>query len=268
MTTETPAALPASESANAGAFARGSAPALRRQVGIFAAFALALLWGGIAVLAIGVGKASDGSGLFGLGALLTGLGGLAWRFVSRLLDAFEARDRDISRLALTDPMTGALNHAGFMEALRRDVLRSQRYKHEFSLMRIDIDFFKRINDGYGHATGDAVIVSLADTVIATLRNVDALGRVGGASFAIGLPETPLDATEQLAERIRERIAGIEIATNREDHVRFSVSIGVAGISPVDSDAEQMLVRAEAALQRAKDKGRNRVETDRPEAAPV
>jgi diguanylate cyclase (GGDEF)-like protein len=241
---------------------------LRRQANIFTALVLILLWGGIAVIAGGCGKTPDASGLLGFGALLTGLAGLAWRFVRHLLDAVEARDREFSRLALTDPMTGALNHAGFMEALRRDVMRSQRYKHEFSLMRIDIDFFKRINDGYGHAIGDAVIVSLANTVNATLRNVDALGRVGGASFAIGLPETPLDATEQLAERIRERIAGIEIATSRDDHVRFSVSIGVAGISPVDADAEQMLVRAEGALQRAKDKGRNRVETDRPEAAPV
>ena len=263
MQTQKPVANP-----DEGVFPRGSTAAVKRRVTVFAGVSVALVWAGIAVIATGAAKASEGSALLGLGALVTGLGGLAWRFVCRALDAIDRRDQEIGRLALTDAMTGALNHAGFMDALRRDVLRSQRYKHAFSLMRVDIDFFKRINDGYGHAVGDAVIASLANTVNATLRNVDNLGRVSGASFAIGLPDTPLDATEQLAERIRERIAGIEIATSREDHVRFSVSIGVAGLSPGDADAEHLLGRAEGALQRAKDLGRNRVETDRPEVAPV
>jgi diguanylate cyclase (GGDEF)-like protein len=258
-----------------GLFGRGSAPSLKARLHRLALGGLLLLWGGVAIVvatqrAAVEGTAGEGllSVIVGLAALATGLGGLVWRFMVRLLDAVAARDLEFSRLAATDAMTGALNHAGFMEALERDVLRSQRYKHEFSLMRIDIDFFKRINDGYGHATGDDVIVSLASTVAASLRNVDALGRVGGASFAIGLPETPLDATEQLAERLRERIAGIEIATVRGDHVRFSVSVGVAALSAADADAEQLLVRAESALQRAKDNGRNRVEADRPETAPV
>ena len=254
----------------AGIFGRGAVPQLRRGVNRVAIAALVLLWVGIAVLVVGQRSAlagTPGEGLLsvvvGLAALLTGMGGLAWRFIGRLLNAIEKRDQEYGRLAATDAMTGALNHAGFMEALERDVLRSQRYKHDFAVMRIDIDFFKRINDGYGHSTGDDVIVSLANTIVATLRNVDALGRVGGASFAIGLPETQLEATEQLAERLRERIARIEIATSRGDHVRFSVSIGVAGLSSVDADAEQLLLRSETALQRAKDNGRNRVEADRP-----
>lgn len=275
MTREKRLAMSLGTGAQDGIFGRGVAPSLRRRVGRFALALVVLLWIGVVVLLVTqrpqvAGTAGEGllSVLVGLAALLTGIGGLAWRFVVRLLDAVDWRDREFSRLAATDAMTGALNHAGFMEALERDVLRSQRYQHLFSLMRIDIDFFKRINDGYGHATGDDVIVSLANTVAAGLRNVDALGRVGGASFAIGLPETSLDATEQLAERLRERIARIEIATPRGDHVRFSVSVGVAALSPSDADPEQLLVRAEAALQRAKDNGRNRVEADRPEAAPV
>jgi diguanylate cyclase (GGDEF)-like protein len=229
-----------------------------------------LLWVGVALLAITQRAAlagTPGEGLLpvviGLAALLTGVVGFAWRFIGQLLDAVEQRDQEYGRLAATDAMTGALNHAGFMEALERDVLRAQRYKHDFAVMRIDIDFFKRINDGYGHATGDDVIVSLANTIISTLRNVDVLGRVGGASFAIGLTETQLEATELLAERLRERIARIEIATARGDHVRFSVSIGVAGLAAGDADAEQLLLRSETALQRAKDNGRNRVEADRP-----
>lgn len=256
-----------------GVFGRGTAPAIKARINRFAAAVFLAVWIGVAVLVatqrpLITGTPGEGllAAVVGLAALLTGIGGLAWRLMSRLLDAMAARDREFGRLAATDAMTGALNHAGFMEALERDVLRSQRHQHDFSLLRIDIDFFKRINDGYGHATGDDVIVSLARTVAASLRNSDALGRVGGASFAIGLPETPLEATEQLAERLRERIAGIEIATPRGDHVRFSVSVGVAALAAVDADAEQLLVRAEAALQRAKDNGRNRVEADRPPAA--
>ena len=239
----------------------------RRAVWLFAGGLLLLWFGVIVVLNLHVGG-GDGiaARIVGVSVLLTVLAGWMWRYQARLLDALTLRDARIAELTDCDPMTGALNHAAFMESLSRDVLRSLRYGHVLTVMRLDIDFFKRINDGYGHATGDSVIIELAGTALATLRNVDTIGRVGGSSFALALPETDMEASRQLAERLREKIADIDVPTNRGDHVHFSVSVGVASLVKEDLDAEGLLLRAETAMQRAKELGRNRVECDLPVTA--
>jgi two-component system, cell cycle response regulator len=208
-------------------------------------------------IAIGLG--------FSLVFTLAGL--LVWRWLERLLRRAERRDTLLDTLAVTDPMTGVFNHRGFMEILERDYARGRRYNHPLSLMRLDIDFFRRINDGYGHGVGDEVIIELATTSRETLRlNIDVLGRLSGSGFAILLPDTnKVDAT-RFAERLRERIAGIEVATARGDHVHFTVSIGVAELASCDDSARALLARAEQALQGAKDNGRNRVAISVPTAA--
>jgi diguanylate cyclase (GGDEF)-like protein len=244
--------------------ALGESPAGRRRVRGLAIALLAGLW--LLPLSLWlVSRSGDG----GREVLLIGLtfsvafsvaGGLLWQWLDRLLRRAERRDALLDTLAVTDPMTGVCNHRGFMDMLERDFARGRRYAHPLSLMRLDIDFFRRINDGYGHAVGDEVIIELATTSRETLRlNIDLLGRLSGAGFAILLPDTTRADASRFAERLRERIARIEIETLRGDRVRFTVSIGVAELAETDDSPREFLARAEHALQLAKDNGRNRVE---------
>lgn len=233
-------------------------------INMVAAVLLAILWISFAVLSARLRPAAPeierALTWFFVGAVLLTLGGgLVWRHVLRMAVALEISQRQIARLAVTDSMTGVFNHAGFVSVLERDLARSKRYGHVFSIMVMDIDFFRRINDGYGHAVGDKVIVALAETIAVTLRSVDFLGRVSGAGFAIGLPDTSLEQAGQLAERLRQRIASVEVPGSGGEHVRFTVSIGVA--MQVSDEAASLMSRASAVLQKAKDEGRNRVAVD-------
>lgn len=243
----------------------GKLPAHGRDgINMVAAVLLSILWFSVVMLSAALRPATPeverALSLFFAGAvLLTGAGALVWRHVLRLAAALEISQRQIARLAVTDSMTGVFNHAGFVSVLERDLARSKRYGHVFSIMVMDIDFFRRINDGYGHSVGDKVIVSLAETISTTLRSVDFLGRVSGAGFAIGLPDTSLEQAGLLAERLRERIAGVEVPGSAGEHVRFTVSIGVA--MQLGDEASQLMSRVNAMLQRAKDEGRNRVAAD-------
>lgn len=244
----------------------GKLPAHGRDgINMVAAILLTVLWFGVVMISASLRPASPEiekvlSWMFGGAVLLTGIGALVWRHVLRLAAALEVSQRRIDRLAVTDSMTGVFNHAGFVSILDRDLARSKRYGHMFSIMVMDIDFFRRINDGYGHAVGDKVIVSLAETILSTLRHVDFVGRVSGAGFALGLPDTTIEQAGLLAERLRERIAVVEVPGGGGEHVRFTVSIGVA--MQLGDDAGQLMSRAVAAMQRAKDAGRNRVSTDK------
>lgn len=206
-------------------------------------------------------------------SLLTAVGYCGWRWIDRLLRRVARRDALLDKLAVTDAMTSVFNHRGFMEILERDFARSRRYSRPFCAMRLDIDFFRRINDGYGHAVGDEVIIELAATARETVRaNVDAVGRLSGAAFGILLPDTGHENAARFAERLRERIAKIEVPTARGDHVHFTVSIGVAEQNAADVSAASLLGRAEQAMLRAKDEGRDRVvlsvEADANESADV
>lgn len=236
----------------------------RDAINMVAAIMLAILWFGVVMVSASLRPASVEvekvlAWMFGGAALLTGVGGLAWRQALRIASALDVAIRQKDRLAVTDSMTGVFNHAGFVSVLDRDLARSKRYGHVFSIMVLDIDFFRRINDGYGHAVGDKVIVALANTIQGALREVDFVGRVSGAGFALGLPDTTIEQAGSLAERLRERIAGVQVPGTGGEHVRFTVSIGVA-MQDLD-EAAQILSRANAALQRAKDEGRNRVVAD-------
>jgi len=236
----------------------------RETINMVAAVLLAMLWFGVVMLSASLRPATPEveralSWLFGGAALLTGLGGLIWRHVQRMAAALERSQQQIDRLAVTDSMTGVFNHGGFLNVLERDLARSKRYGHVFSVMVMDIDFFRRINDGYGHGVGDNVIISLSTTIASTLRSVDFVGRVTGAGFALGLPDTTIEQASLLAERLRERIAAIEVPGTGGEHVRYTVSIGVA--MQLGDEASQLMSRANTALQQAKDQGRNRVVTD-------
>lgn len=192
------------------------------------------------------------------GLLLTMIALLAARHLVGLLRR-QARDSaELLRLATVDGLTGALNRRTFLGELEKEVDRATRYGSPLTVMMLDLDFFKRINDGYGHAIGDQALKAFADSAFASLRSTDSFGRMGGEEFAILLPETAVLQVQPVAERLRERVAEIQLPTPH-GVVRFTVSIGVADLAVGENDAECFLARADHALYAAKQAGRNRVE---------
>jgi diguanylate cyclase (GGDEF)-like protein len=128
-----------------------------------------------------------------------------------------------------------------------------------SILMLDLDHFKRINDTYGHAMGDAVLQHFAQLMRKAFRSIDMAARVGGEEFAVILPGSDLAAARTSAERLREIVAKTPLVQDGKT-ISVTVSIGAATMVPSDSEADQMLIRADEALYRAKENGRNQVET--------
>ncbi|CAA7616516.1 FOG: GGDEF domain [Magnetospirillum sp. LM-5] len=170
-------------------------------------------------------------------------------------------ENELRRLATTDALTGTFNRRHFMEQAAEMVAVARRHHRAASVMMLDIDHFKRINDTYGHPVGDLAIKALATTCMGALRGSDILGRLGGEEFAICLPETDLTGCRILAERMREAVAAICVEADGHQ-VRFTASIGIAGLEEADHSVDIVLARADQALYRAKNGGRNRVVADR------
>jgi diguanylate cyclase (GGDEF)-like protein len=164
----------------------------------------------------------------------------------------------LEELSALDGLTGLYNYREFHRRLAEEVQRSLRYGHPFSLMILDIDDFKAVNDTYGHLAGDEVLRGFAALIRREVRPVDEVARYGGEEFAILLPETPAPGAFAMAERIRGIIAARPIAIAPERAVALTVSIGVATY-PQDADTEEKLLgAADRALYAAKNGGRNRV----------
>lgn len=161
----------------------------------------------------------------------------------------------LDQLAGTDALTGAWNRRQFDEVVERELDRSKRYGHPVSLILLDLDLFKEINDKHGHAKGDQVLQHVADRVRGVLRKSDSLTRWGGEEFMILMPDTGLSTATALAERVRATIALHSI----EGLGGVTASIGVAEYAGDSRD--QWVARADAAMYRAKQAGRNRVEVD-------
>lgn len=170
---------------------------------------------------------------------------------------------ELRRLATTDPLTELANRRHFLAQVELEVELSQRYANPVALLMLDIDYFKQVNDRYGHAIGDSVLRHFATVARQVLRKVDLLGRLGGEEFAVLLPGTDPEGAHQLAERLRQTIASSPASTPA-GLIGITVSIGVTLFEPTDTTADRVLARADRALYRAKDLGRNRVETDLPE----
>jgi diguanylate cyclase (GGDEF)-like protein len=165
------------------------------------------------------------------------------------------REQELLRLSRTDPLTGANNRRYFMEMARREVRRAARYENPLAVLAMDLDHFKRVNDEFGHACGDAALRHFVKLVRATLREVDLLGRTGGEEFVALLPETAAEPAMIAAERVRRRL--VESPLHHVDAVlNLSVSIGVAELHPGDRDVMASLHRADQALYQAKKGGRN------------
>ncbi|MEJ2456085.1 MAG: GGDEF domain-containing protein [Candidatus Thiodiazotropha sp.] len=159
--------------------------------------------------------------------------------------------------AFIDSLTGVKNRTAFDSNFSRDIEYSHRKQSELSLIVLDIDLFKRINDNFGHIVGDDVLRQVAQTVEHTIRSSDALYRYGGEEFAIVLNGTDQSGARLLAERIRRNMEQLEFDSLKG--ITVTISLGIAVMDENES-ADQLFARADAALYQAKEQGRNRVVT--------
>lgn len=165
---------------------------------------------------------------------------------------------ELEKLAKTDELTGISNRRHFTALAQREFNLAKRQKRVFSLLILDIDYFKTINDTYGHPIGDKVIQFVAQKCVNCIRQEDLCARWGGEEFIVFLSETTLEGAIMVADRIRMNIknGSIEI----EDHkINVTVSIGISVYNPDDANVNQTISRGDMALYRAKNNGRNRVE---------
>jgi diguanylate cyclase (GGDEF)-like protein len=170
-------------------------------------------------------------------------------------------DALMRRLATVDSLTGMLNRRAFFE--RADSARQlgTRLRKPVALLMLDIDHFKQLNDGFGHACGDEALKVFADTARGILREHDVIGRLGGEEFALALPGTTLDGAFDAAERLRVAVLGTPVLACAPDY-RMTVSIGVVMID-AGEELTAALARADHALYAAKAGGRNRIEAAAP-----
>ena len=197
-----------------------------------------------------------------LSATKMDFGGERALFVS-LLDITEKKliQEELERLATTDPLTGIYNRRSYFEMANKELRRSVRYNYPFSLLMIDIDHFKRVNDTYGHAFGDEVIQRFCEVCNGCLREEDIFGRVGGEEFSVILVSAALDGANTVAERIREQWQETGIQFEGK-HVSFTVSIGVSELQNPRESVDMVMERADKALYQAKSDGRNQVKVER------
>jgi diguanylate cyclase (GGDEF)-like protein len=192
--------------------------------------------------------------------LLMLVGGFGWLLLGR-----ERLQGELARAEVLDPISNVPNRRGFFQLLAPWMALARRPGPPTALVLFDLDNFKRINDGYGHAAGDAVLLDLLDACKRQLRDSDQLGRLVGVEFAILLPRTSLQDAALVAERMRAAIEDRRVKTERA-LIALTASFGVTTIRADDSTVT-LLARAEEALRTAKALGRNRVEVAPPAAAP-
>jgi diguanylate cyclase (GGDEF)-like protein len=203
--------------------------------------------------------------------------GMATDFVSRLaaivgicLENVTNSER-LKHLGLTDPLTGVHNRRYFDQRLQEEVSRALRQNIPLSCLFLDIDHFKQVNDRYGHQTGDCVLREVASRIKDQVRSIDVLGRYGGEEFAVLLMQTDMDSALGVAERIRHGIAEQRFKGEGDETLVTTLSVGVAALHDcnrarnAETLAQQLVARADQALYRAKQGGRNCVMADMSES---
>jgi diguanylate cyclase (GGDEF)-like protein len=170
---------------------------------------------------------------------------------------------ELEVLAAMDPLTGVANLRHFNRLSGMEMEHARRMGRAFSLLALDIDHFKRINDSHGHAMGDEALRAFVAACRVALREPDILGRLGGEEFAVALPNTGAAGAAVIAERLRRQVERIALPLPRGGSLRFTVSIGAATIGAADHRRAQhnmadVLAQADKALYRSKQGGRNRV----------
>lgn len=169
-----------------------------------------------------------------------------------------ALEQEMSRQARTDSLTGLSNRRHFIELAELELARARRFGKPLSVMMLDLDDFKRVNDLHGHQAGDDLLRAIAATCRKTLREIDIIGRLGGEEFAVLLTESDTIQTMEVAERLRRDIADAEVAQEHGDPLRITVSIGIAILTEETATVDKLLNLADKALYEAKRSGRNRV----------
>jgi diguanylate cyclase (GGDEF)-like protein len=185
----------------------------------------------------------------GLGLLLNAT--LASMVVVRLV-------RRLEHSSDHDQLTGLLNRRGMMRILERESMRHQRFGQGYALLLLDVDHFKSVNDRYGHAVGDEVLVAVSAALQSASREVDRVARMGGEEFSVLLPSTDLAGAEQVARRMLESVRAVRLPPLAPDH-EITVSVGVGVIGGPDDSLDELQRRIDRALYAAKAGGRDRVE---------
>ncbi|MCU0700151.1 MAG: GGDEF domain-containing protein [Myxococcaceae bacterium] len=184
------------------------------------------------------------------------VGRTVFKFIAN--DNIEAAYHDeIYRLTTVDGLTQVHNRRYFDEAIERELSRCRRYQRALSLMLIDVDHFKKINDGFGHLAGDAVLKEVAAAIKKRIRREDLLARYGGEEFAVLSPEIDHKGVVQLAEKVRKLVEGHEFRFDGAP-IPVTISCGTATIGKKTEDAQALIARADEKLYEAKEGGRNRV----------
>lgn len=184
--------------------------------------------------------------------------------VSRLAKKLSSAYHTIEHMSITDELTQLFNRRHFHVRIEEEISRTKRYKHPLSLLMLDIDHFKQVNDTHGHQAGDAVLSGVAATVRSNIRVVDMAARYGGEEIVVVLPETDQAGAVITAEKIRAAIEQRDFSTPDGKDIRVTASIGISSLEMVrfenGNKAEQLIKQADDALYRAKAQGRNRVVT--------
>lgn len=171
--------------------------------------------------------------------------------------ALERANEQLAKLSMTDRLTGLLNRGTWENLVDAEYERFRRYGHATSLVMFDIDHFKPVNDTYGHLAGDEVIRHTAEVTRNNIRQSDSAGRYGGEEFGIILPETDAESARVICERIREAIEKSTVNTTAGD-IGYTVSMGIAQLTDAPENYMQWMQKADEALYKAKESGRNKV----------
>ena len=174
-----------------------------------------------------------------------------------------AYEQQLIEMNHRDGLTGIYNRRFFDYKLKEEFHRHRRYKRPLSLIIFDIDFFKKVNDTYGHQGGDFVLKEIAAVVGGSIRETDFLARYGGEEFCCLLPETPKEAAVTLAERLRKKVQTHEM-TFEDTQIKVTISLGVSATGIVSENPDVLIQEADAFLYEAKKRGRNRVVAERAE----
>lgn len=191
--------------------------------------------------------------------LFTGMLVVSWLVIRRMVSNMYRLQHSLQWQAWHDPLTRINNRGALFERAKALAKRCEQQQQPYSVMQLDLDHFKNINDRYGHQAGDKVLTHAARLITSTIREADVAGRVGGEEFCVVLPGTGPEEAMQIAERIRARINDREMLVKKSQTVRISVSIGVSSALECDNyDFEQLQSMADARLYQAKQRGRNQV----------
>lgn len=192
-----------------------------------------------------------------LGGIIVVLFGVGFFVFKPLFQRITKQEDELKRLAFIDPLTNCHNRRSFLSSAEIEFHRSRRYQHSFSILYIDIDDFKIINDSFGHTVGDLAIKQLTEIFLDSIRESDILGRIGGDEFGVVLQESNLEKATLIAEKLCLNVDKF-ICSGELSDVTFSVSIGVASLTSSDTNAYDTLKKADHNLYKSKAAGRNTV----------